>query len=43
MPAQVWLFSLLAARLVGKEEREIVFEADPEVAARLNEHVTRNS
>jgi FkbM family methyltransferase len=40
--ANIGFFSLLAARLVGKEGRVVAFEADPEVAARLREHVTRN-
>ncbi len=40
--ANIGFFSLLAARLVGKEGRVIAFEADPEIAARLREHVTRN-
>ncbi|HMD41193.1 MAG TPA: FkbM family methyltransferase [Candidatus Acidoferrum sp.] len=41
--ANIGFFSLLAARLVGKEGRVVAFEADPEVAARLREHVARNS
>jgi len=40
--ANIGFFSLLAARLVGKEGRVVAFEADPEVAARLREHVARN-
>jgi FkbM family methyltransferase len=40
--ANIGLFSLLAARLVGKEGRVVAFEADPEIAARLREHVVRN-
>ncbi|HYL64867.1 MAG TPA: FkbM family methyltransferase [Candidatus Methylomirabilis sp.] len=40
--ANIGFFSLLAGRLVGKEGRVVAFEADPEVAARLREHVTRN-
>ena len=40
--ANIGLFSLLAARLVGKEGRVVAFEADPEIAARLREHVARN-
>jgi len=35
-------FSLLAARLVGEQGRVMAFEADPEIAARLREHVSRN-
>jgi FkbM family methyltransferase len=41
--ANIGLFSLLAGRLVGKEGRVVSFEADPEVAARLREHVVRNA
>jgi FkbM family methyltransferase len=40
--ANIGFFSLLAARLMGKEGRVVVFEADPEIAARLREHVVRN-
>jgi len=40
--ANIGFFSLLAARLVGKEGRVVAFEADPEIAARLREHVARN-
>jgi FkbM family methyltransferase len=40
--ANIGFFSLLAARLVGKEGRVVAFEADPEIAARLCEHVARN-
>lgn len=35
-------FALLAARLVGPQGRVVAFEAEPEVAARLREHVSRN-
>ena len=41
--ANIGFFSLLAARLVGKEGRVVAFEADPEVAARLREHAGRNA
>jgi FkbM family methyltransferase len=41
--ANIGLLSLLAARLVGKGGRVIAFEADPDVAARLREHVERNA
>jgi FkbM family methyltransferase len=41
--ANIGFFSLLAARLVGEQGRVIAFEADPEIAARLREHVDRNS
>ena len=40
--ANIGFFSLLAARLVGEQGRVIAFEADPEIAARLREHVERN-
>jgi FkbM family methyltransferase len=40
--ANIGFFSLLAARLVAKEGRVVAFEADPEIAARLREHVARN-
>lgn len=41
--ANIGFFSLLAARLVEKEGRVVAFEADPEIAARLGEHVARNA
>jgi len=40
--ANIGFFSLLAARLVGPQGRVVAFEADPEVAARLREHISRN-
>jgi FkbM family methyltransferase len=40
--ANIGFFSLLAARIVGKDGHVVAFEADPEIAARLREHVTRN-
>jgi len=40
--ANIGLFTLLAARLVGKEGRVISFEPDPVVAARLRRNVERN-
>jgi FkbM family methyltransferase len=40
--ANIGFFSLLAARIVGAEGRVVAFEADPEVAERLREHVERN-
>jgi len=40
--ANIGFFSLLAARLVGKTGRVVAFEADPDVAARLREHASRN-
>jgi FkbM family methyltransferase len=41
--ANIGFFSLLAARAVGKDGRIVAFEADPEVAARLRDHVGRNA
>jgi len=40
--ANIGFFSLLAARIVGPEGRVVAFEADPEVAERLREHVAHN-
>jgi FkbM family methyltransferase len=40
--ANIGLFSLLAARLAGESGKVISFEADPEIAARLREHIARN-
>lgn len=40
--ANIGFFSLLAARLVGEHGHVTAFEADPENAARLREHVARN-
>jgi FkbM family methyltransferase len=40
--ANIGFFSLLAARLAGESGKVISFEADPEIAARLREHVARN-
>jgi len=40
--ANIGFFSLLAARLVGAIGRVTAFEADPEIAARLRENVSRN-
>jgi FkbM family methyltransferase len=40
--ANIGFFSLLAARIVGKDGRVVAFEADPEIAARLREHASRN-
>jgi len=40
--ANIGFFSLLAARLVGATGRIMAFEADPEIAARLQENVGRN-
>jgi FkbM family methyltransferase len=41
--ANIGFFSLLAARLVGPQGRVVAFEADPEVATRLREHIARNN
>jgi FkbM family methyltransferase len=41
--ANIGFFSLLAARLVGEEGHVTAFEADPEIAARLREHIARNN
>jgi len=40
--ANIGFFSLIAARLVGTQGRVISFEADPEIAARLRENLSRN-
>lgn len=40
--ANIGFYSLLAARLVGETGHIVAFEADPEVAERLREHVKRN-
>jgi FkbM family methyltransferase len=40
--ANVGLFSLLAARLVGTNGKVFSFEPDPETAGRLRRHVARN-
>lgn len=40
--ANIGFFSLFAARLVGEHGHVTAFEADPENAARLREHVARN-
>lgn len=41
--AHIGFFSLLAARAVGEEGEVAAFEADPENAARIREHVDRNA
>jgi FkbM family methyltransferase len=41
--ANIGFFTLLAARLVGANGRVTAFEADPEIAKRLKEHVKRNN
>lgn len=41
--ANIGFFSLIAARLVGPQGRIFSFEADPEIAARLQENLSRNN
>jgi len=41
--ANIGYFSLIAARLVGLTGHVIAFEADPEIAARLRENLSRNN
>lgn len=41
--ANIGFFSLLAARLVGPKGKVVAFEADPEIAGRLREHVAKNN
>jgi FkbM family methyltransferase len=41
--ANIGFFSLLAARIVGPAGRVMAFEADPEIATRLHEHIARNN
>lgn len=41
--ANIGFFSLLAARLVGPGGRVVSFEADPEIAARLQENLAHNA
>jgi FkbM family methyltransferase len=40
--ANIGLFAMIAARLVGESGRVVAFEADPEIAARLREHLAKN-
>lgn len=40
--ANIGLFSLLAARLVGDKGKVVSFEPDPEIAGRLRRNVSRN-
>ena len=40
--ANIGFFSLMAARIVGLQGRVVSFEADPEIAARLQENFVRN-
>ena len=41
--ANIGYFSLITARLVGPTGHVIAFEADPEIAARLRENLSRNN
>ena len=41
--ANIGFFTLLAAKLVGPSGCVVSFEADPEIAARLRENISRNS
>jgi FkbM family methyltransferase len=41
--ANIGLFTMIAARLVGEQGQVVAFEADPEVAERLREHVAHNN
>lgn len=40
--ANIGFFTLVAARVVGNSGRVVAFEADPEIAERLREHVAGN-
>ncbi|MBV8515312.1 MAG: FkbM family methyltransferase [Acidobacteria bacterium] len=40
--ANIGIFSMMAARVVGPSGQVIAFEADPEIAERLQEHARRN-
>ena len=40
--ANIGLFSMIAARLVGHHGSVVAFEVDPEIAARLRENLSRN-
>ena len=41
--ANIGIFSMTAARIVGSGGQVVAFEADPEIAERLREHARRNS
>ena len=41
--ANIGIFSMMAARIVGSSGQVVAFEADPEIAERLREHARRNS
>lgn len=40
--ANIGIFSMMAARIVGSGGQVVAFEADPEIADRLREHAARN-
>jgi len=40
--ANIGIFSMMAARVVGPNGQVVAFEADPEIAERLKEHARRN-
>ena len=40
--ANIGIFSMMAARIVGSGGQVVAFEADPEIADRLREHARRN-
>lgn len=40
--ANIGFFSMIAARIVGNKGRVVAFEADPEIATRLREHMAQN-
>ena len=41
--ANIGIFAMMAARVVGSGGQVVAFEADPEIADRLREHAMRNS
>ena len=41
--ANIGIFSMMAARVVGSGGQVVAFEADPEIAERLREHARQNS
>jgi FkbM family methyltransferase len=41
--ANIGIFAMMAARIVGPGGQVVAFEADPEIAERLREHARRNS
>jgi FkbM family methyltransferase len=40
--ANIGIFAMMAARIVGPDGQVVAFEADPEIADRLREHARRN-